>query len=493
MGVMDEKTPIGGSSTQMPQSPSQTPNWFIQALKQLGMGGGGQGQGMASMPRPAGVISPAIVPQSNPGVAPPVTVPQGGQTPRIPQLPQVNSTAAGYQGPSAPLPIGGGPTEFSTKGGRDAAIIKGSVDNILGTLHQYKVDQFQKQAAEAEQIWGNYLSLNSAAEGEQDPQKKQQLQKLAQQMLQDKKVAKVLEKAQKDPMSGPGVGLQRAIQGSSQRAMAQAQLEQVYAQIQNQMAQAAYHQSRTPQTPEERGVAMGTLPSADTKAQMQLQSERQKEDIQFKRDQLGQQKELTLQRLEDQRNTAQDRMQLQRQLAELKHQDNLARLDLMQMMKQQNSKMPQMMISRVNQAQLIQEQIGDMRRMLDDPDINKFIGPTKGTLLGPIVRRYDGKIQNFYASQQSLNAMLPILHGYRGGAQTHKMFEQSMGTLGFNPESYRGTLDALDKLAGNVVSEAKKAFPNDPSWGVGVPPAQEPTASSTSSKDVIVVKPEDLK
>lgn len=233
MGVMDEKTPIGGSSTQMPQSPTQTPNWFVQALRQLGMGGGQVPQ-MTSMPRPAGMISPAITPLANPSqaqAAPPVTAPQGGQAPRIPQLPQVNSTAANFQGPSAPLPISGGPVEFSTKGGRDAAIIKGSVDNILGTLHQYKVDQFQKQAAEAEQIWGNYLSLNSAAENEQDPQKKQQLQQLAQQMIQDKKVAKVLEKAHKDPMSGPGVGLQRAIQGSSQRAMAQAQLEHVYAQM----------------------------------------------------------------------------------------------------------------------------------------------------------------------------------------------------------------------------------------------------------------------
>lgn len=248
MPAMDEKVP--GSA--------KTPNWFVQALQNVGMAT------RASQPLPAptsqGVVSPARLGVGNQAPAPPVQAPTGGgQAPRIPQLPQVNQTSLSSQGP-LPIPqMGGGQTEFNTKGGRDAAIITGAVNNITDSIHRWKVEGFQRSAAQAEQIWGNYLALSSAAENEQDPQKKQQMQQLAQQMLQDKKVAKVIEKAQKDPMSGEGVGLQRAIQGSASRAAAQAQLEHVYAQIQAEQMRAQQEQAtaglRTRQTELEGQVA----------------------------------------------------------------------------------------------------------------------------------------------------------------------------------------------------------------------------------------------
>jgi len=41
------------------------------------------------------------------------------------------------------------------------------------------------------------------------------------------------------------------------------------------------------------------------------------------------------------------------------------------------------------------------------------------------------------------SALLPLLHGYRGGAQTHKTFKDAMGSLTIDPKAYAGTLDAL--------------------------------------------------
>lgn len=217
MAAMDEKIP--GSAP--------TPGWFatmLNSLKSAAPGGG------AAAPK-QGIVSPGIQGMGMPQAAPPVVAPQGGQAPRIPQLPQINQTAASSKGP-LPIPqIGGGQTEFRTKGGRDAAIISGAVNNITESVQRFKMKQFQSEAAHAEQIWTNYTDMQSAIQNEQDPQKKQRLQQAAQQLLQDKKNVKILEKAQKDPMSGAGVGMQRAIQGSSQRAMMQAQLEHVYAQM----------------------------------------------------------------------------------------------------------------------------------------------------------------------------------------------------------------------------------------------------------------------
>jgi hypothetical protein len=101
---------------------------------------------------------------------------------------------------------------------------------------------------------------------------------------------------------------------------------------------------------------------------------------------------------------------------------------------------------------------------------------------GFITRRVNGKVQEFAASQETLDALLPILHAYRGGAQTHEVFKKSMGTLTFDPKALKGTLKALDKLADNVSNEIKTMYPNDPIWKEGAVKTVPEKVESTGPK-----------
>ena len=128
----------------------------------------------------------------------------------------------------------------------------------------------------------------------------------------------------------------------------------------------------------------------------------------------------------------------------------------------ESSKIPMAVAGRVTQAQIIKEQVADLRAKLQDPDITRYMGPVVGSTAGKLAELYSKKVKDFYASQESLDALLPLLHGYRGGAQTHEMFKKSMGSLAIDPEAYKGTLDALDKLSDNVTDEVKQEYPNAP-------------------------------
>lgn len=147
----------------------------------------------------------------------------------------------------------------------------------------------------------------------------------------------------------------------------------------------------------------------------------------------------------------------------LARQEKLAQIhaDIQQKAKdyEDSKKIPAAIAGRVSQAEIIKEQVADLRTKLKDPDLQQYIGPVAG-LAGGITRKFSKKVQDFYATQESLDSLLTILHGYRGGAQAHQIFHDSMGSLTIDPAAYSGTLDAIDKLAGNVIDEVKSEYPN---------------------------------
>src|SRR5208282_2581141 len=104
-----------------------------------------------------------------------------------------------------------------------------------------------------------------------------------------------------------------------------------------------------------------------------------------------------------------------------------------------STKIPAAEANRAAQAEIIKEQVADLRTKLTDPELTKLIGPVVGQV-GVITRKFSKKVQDFYASQESLDALLPLLHGYRGGAQTHQTFHDAMGSLTIDPTAYTGTL-----------------------------------------------------
>jgi hypothetical protein len=128
----------------------------------------------------------------------------------------------------------------------------------------------------------------------------------------------------------------------------------------------------------------------------------------------------------------------------------------------QSTKIPATEAGRASQAEIIKEQTADLREQLKDPELQTLMGPIAGRTTGFVSRLYNQKVQNFFAAQESLDALLPLLHGYRGGAQTHKTFKDAMGSLTIDPKAYAGTLDALDSMADNVTNEVQEEYPNAP-------------------------------
>jgi len=175
------------------------------------------------------------------------------------------------------------------------------------------------------------------------------------------------------------------------------------------------------------------------------------------------QKEQNDRKLEEEkrRNEESDRRS-ERQAAVAEHMAQL-HADIQEKSRQltESSKIPSGVANRVSQAEIIKEQVADLQNKLKDPDIRKYMGPVVGQA-GGIARLFSKKIQNFFATQESLDSLLPTLHGYRGGVQTHKVFKDAMGNLAIDPDAYQGTLDALSGLADNVINEVQAEYPNAP-------------------------------
>lgn len=141
----------------------------------------------------------------------------------------------------------------------------------------------------------------------------------------------------------------------------------------------------------------------------------------------------------------------------------------------ESSKIPSTEANRYTQAQILKEQTATLREMLDNPDVSQYMGPVAGHTYGYVASLYSKKIRDLFVAQKSLSALLPILHGYRGGAQTQATFDNMSGNMAIDVNAYQGTLDAIDKLADNIEKEVQADYPNAPMFkGGGQTPAPTP-------------------
>lgn len=378
----------------------------------------------------------------------------------------------------------------------------GTLMGLKAQMHRAKVEKFQALTNQYIASQMDHNAQKAQAElARSDPKIAKALEK------QKQDFAKMIEKAISDPNSAEAQGIQRAYadqEGKVQQQQAQqeqmaklkdiaAQVQQRQAAAQRDQAEAAKFQSQIPQTEEERGIMMGTKPSADVKEQTAQRVQALKDNLQFKRESLQQQLELKWQQMQDKRITDQERMQLQRDIAQGRLEMQRQMLQLRMTLAMEKTKIPATLVGRFLQADIIKEQVADLREKLKDPELRKFMGPIAGRTTGAAARVFGNrKVQDFYASQESMDALLAILHAYRGGAQIHAVFKQSMGTLAIDPQSYEGTLDALQRLADNVTSEGRTMFPNDPLWKMNLKQETDLPAGVGAGTS-IVVSPEDLK
>ena len=137
------------------------------------------------------------------------------------------------------------------------------------------------------------------------------------------------------------------------------------------------------------------------------------------------------------------------------------------------SKIPSMEANRYTQAQIIQEQTDKIRELLKDPDVTKYMGPIAGRTYGAAASLYSPKVRELFAAQKSLSALLPILHGYRGGVQTQESFDHMSGNMNVDVGAYQGALKAIDDMANSIKDQVQGDYPNAPMFA-GSPP-QGPT------------------
>jgi hypothetical protein len=255
-------------SEQIPGQPNQMAQ-LMQLFRGMGAGGGGPQQ---QQPQGGGMTpqqQPQQVQQARPGGfgAPANPVSQvSGMGP--------NQTSSSYGGPATnrvPGPGHSSQSWFGNEAEKRQVLTTNAIQGLSDVVTKHKQDQWQKEAAQAEQMWSNYVTLVQTAGTSQDPKAQQMMMQAAEQMKQDKNFVKLVEKAQKDPMSGAGVGLQRAMQTSMQQANQQLMLEKIQAEIENQRAQAQQHQAaaraETEVTPKLQAIIQGRQDVADTTTQ----------------------------------------------------------------------------------------------------------------------------------------------------------------------------------------------------------------------------------
>lgn len=166
-------------------------------------------------------------------------------------------------GPSKyPLPVPGGfrtGFEFNSQAGKKAAIISGAMQNIGESVQRFKQIAYDKKLNEAKGLALRYIAQKQAGgllAGEADK------------MLMDEKVQKVFDKAMKDPTGPEYFGIQQAYADAMSQEAAKAKMTELMSGVAQAQAQAAKLKATTPQTAQERGVAMGTIPSADVATQV---------------------------------------------------------------------------------------------------------------------------------------------------------------------------------------------------------------------------------
>jgi hypothetical protein len=233
--VWNEKLPGGGTSVNPagPLLPQGSP--VLALLQSLS-----KGAGNAAAPGVQPTAAPARVPAMPPQMTP-TTTPSGMP---IPGLTPTSLTPAQAGGPEAGVtPIGypTGQMEWKTKAAANAAAVTRTMNTIQDIVVQNKQKSFETEAAKANQaasmLIGASLVKEKMARGEQLTL--EDLKSAGAAMHADPKIMKLFEKAQRDPMSGAYVGIQRAQQAAMERTKQQAEMEaqQAHAEYYRQAAQ----------------------------------------------------------------------------------------------------------------------------------------------------------------------------------------------------------------------------------------------------------------
>ena len=341
----------------------------------------------------------------------------------------------------------------------------GSLMAIKAQMHSAKVEKYR-------QLTNQYIAL------QQDPNAQSARAKLAQ---GDPKIAKALEKQQQDfakmtekaladPNSAEAQGIQKAYQDQESRVAAQQsqqaaqlKLQQTVAEIRKNQAEAAQREKLTPQSEEERAVAMGTAPSADVKEQAAARRQVAMDNLNFRQDQLKQQYDLAQERMSDARVAEQDRAMYMQGMVDARNRQIDTQIELAKLRWEGKSKLPASLVGRVEQAKQLLMMIDDLTAKADDKDNQKYMGPVAGMAAGAS-RKFSKKFSDMYSEYGSFIAMQPIMHAYRGAAAVTKHFESVAGGFSQTPQAFKGGLEGLRNLPLNFVSDLQRDYPNDPIW-----------------------------
>jgi DNA repair exonuclease SbcCD ATPase subunit len=355
---------------------------------------------------------------------------------------QPNATAASQQGPlQGPRnvrPGEVGQTEWSTRSGKNMAITEASVESFRNAFQVGEQKNWNRSAAQAEQLWQSYRSLNQALEETQDPKAKEAIKKQLDAMMEDPKTQKIMKKAHQDPTSAYGVGLQRAMQQSKQEAKEQAALEEVYSKIQLQQQQAQAEKQRAAQeasTAHLRDVQAAQSGQITPKVGAELQNK--KDIVQM---QVDQQKDHWAKWAQAESDRTKAMIQM-----------NNARIKAMKDTKGQDKAIKYFQ----TQATELGKQLTDLDKQQKDIQDNITKVGTFGDLIG-----HQG---------DDLRARLPAL------AQRRQQIQQAIDQLN-------------NKIAITTQAGVIQMPPADPAPGVSQPPSGQITVPN----DTIIVKPEDM-
>jgi hypothetical protein len=115
---------------------------------------------------------------------------------------------------------------------------------------------------------------------------------------------------------------------------------------------------------------------------------------------------------------------------------------------------PAAMQNRIAQAKVVLTRLDEIERDLQA--VESQVGPVTGRFYKGLVLVGNAPqpVAKLDADLRSFASLLPILHGYRGGATVQKVFEDELiGTIAQSPEQLRGRLSSQRELATDITSQ----------------------------------------
>lgn len=134
--------------------------------------------------------------------------------------------------------------------------------------------------------------------------------------------------------------------------------------------------------------------------------------------------------------------------------------------------------SRADAAISLHEMIGNIRKLIADPEVKKGFGVLPGRVseAEKAIGNAPPKVQQAYGALKSAYSMAGTMHGWRA-LQVADEFEKAFGGLHTNPDSLLGGMQALDDSAKAIAHSGNRKFPEEEQGGGnqgGGPPKPEP-------------------